>query len=125
VVQLAGLAVPLATTAPGVLVVVAVVVGAASGATTVLRPLLVVELVGAGPFAAVSGHLQRATTLARAAAPLAIGMGAASVGWPLTWTVALATFGVAAERYLRLGWATSTVAVHDDGALRPVDVADA
>jgi predicted MFS family arabinose efflux permease len=125
VVQLAGLALPLATTATGPLVAVALVVGAASGATTVLRPLLVVELVGAGPFAAVSGHLQRATTFARAAAPLAIGLGAASIGWPLTWTIALATFGVAAERYLRLDRATSTRSRRGDAALRPVDVADA
>jgi hypothetical protein len=56
---------------------------------------------------------------------LAIGLGAASVGWPLTWTIALATFGVAAERYLRLGRPASTVVPVGDGALRPVDVADA
>jgi hypothetical protein len=125
VVQLTGLALPLVTTATGPLVVVAILVGAASGATTVLRPLLVVELVGAGPFAAVSGHLQRATTLARAAAPLAIGLGAASVGWPLTWTIALATFGIAAERYLRIDHGRSTVGPRGDAVLRPVDVVDA
>jgi predicted MFS family arabinose efflux permease len=123
IVQLAGLALPLATTATTPLIGVAIVVGAASGATTVLRPLLVVELVGAGPFAAVSGHLQRATTLARAAAPLAVGLGAASLGWPLTWALALVTFAVAAERYVHLGH-TAAQGAPAGFALRPVDLAD-
>jgi predicted MFS family arabinose efflux permease len=102
-VQLAGLAVPLVTTRHPALFLSAVVVGAASGATTVLRPLLVVELVGPGPYAAVSAHLQRNTTVGRAGAPLAIGLGATAIGWPATWILALTAFGIAARHYERLG----------------------
>lgn len=121
-VQLAGLAVPLATTARPLLYGSAAVVGAASGATTILRPLLVVELVGAGPYAAVSAHLQRATTIARSLAPLAIGAGAALLGWPATWTLALAAFAVATERYLRIG-AVTPVGGHGRN-LRPAGPTD-
>ena len=125
VVQLLGLAVPLATTGQAALCASAAVVGAASGATTVLRPLLVVELVGPGPYAAVSAHLQRATTFARAGAPLAVGAGAATLGWPVTWTVALAAFGIATERYLRLDAdAPPTFEGADGRNLRLVDVGD-
>jgi MFS family permease len=124
-IQLAGLAVPLATTGRPALFASAAVVGAASGATTVLRPLLVVELVGPGAYAAVSAHLQRATTIARAGAPLAIGAGAVSLGWPVTWGLALVAFACAAERYLRLAAETApTQQVTDGRNLRPVDVAD-
>ena len=52
-IQLAGLALPLGVTGTGVLFPAMFVVGCASGATTVLRPLIVIELVGAAPFA---GH---------------------------------------------------------------------
>ncbi len=124
-IQLAGLSVPLVSTGRPALFVSAGVVGAASGATTVLRPLLVVELVGAARYAAVSAHLQRATTVARAGAPLAIGAGAATFGWPLTWAVALGAFACATERYLRLaGDRPLTHPVADGRNLRPVDVAD-
>ena len=115
VVQLAGLAVPLVTTTRAALFVASAIVGAASGATTVLRPLLVVDIVGPAPYAAVSAHLQRATTLARAGAPLAIGAGAAYLGWPVTWALALAAFGIATEQYLRL---------HSDGGRAPAAVCD-
>lgn len=88
-------------------------------------PLLVVELVGPAPYAAVSAHLQRATTLARAGAPLAIGAGAATFGWPATWVVALGAFACATERYLRLAADTTVTHPAADGRnLRPVDVAD-
>jgi hypothetical protein len=125
-VQLAGLAVPLASTSAATLFASTAIVGAASGATTVLRPLLVVDIVGAGPYAAVSAHLQRATTIARAGAPLAIGAGAALVGWPATWTIALAAFAVAVERYLRLGrrLLTGTPPTAEGSDLRPGDVSD-
>ena len=101
-IQLVGLAVPLVTTAPIALFPAMFVVGAASGATTVLRPLLIVELVGAAPFAAVSARLQRATTVARAAAPFVLGGLVSVAGWPVAWAVSLTAFGVAAERYLAL-----------------------
>ena len=65
-------------------------VGAAAGATTVLRPLIVVQLVGAGPFAATNGRIQRASTIARAAAPLLLGVAATTVGWPIAWAGCLA-----------------------------------
>ena len=76
------------------------VVGAASGATTVLRPLIVVDLVGAAPFAATNARIQRASTLARAAAPLVLGVAATAFGWPIAWAGCLAAFAFAGERYL-------------------------
>ncbi|HEY8547041.1 MAG TPA: MFS transporter [Acidimicrobiales bacterium] len=100
--QLVGLAVPLVVTAPAAVLPAMFVVGAGSGATTILRPLLVVDLVGPGPFAAVNARLQRTTTVARAAAPLALGGLVAVVGWSLGWLVMLAAFGVAAARYAAL-----------------------
>ena len=68
------------------------VVGSASGATTVLRPLIVVELVGAAPFAATNARIQRASTIARAAAPLVLGIAATAFGWPIAWAGCLAAF---------------------------------
>ena len=124
-VQAVGLAVPLLTVGEAALFASAAIVGAASGATTVLRPLLVVDIVGARTYAAVSAHLQRATTLARAGAPLAVGAGAALIGWPGSWVVALVAFAVAAEQYLRLdrhGAVTPSVA--EGRNLRPADVSD-
>ena len=102
VVQCVGLALPLAVTHVAVLHPAMFVVGAASGAATVLRPLIVVDLVGAGPFAATSARLQRAATLARAAAPLLLGTAAGAAGWPLSWAACLVVFALAAERYLAL-----------------------
>jgi predicted MFS family arabinose efflux permease len=107
VVQLVGLAVPLATTADAPLFAAAAVVGAASGATTVLRPLIVVDLVGPGRFAQVNARLQRATTFARAGAPFVVGAGAATIGWGPTWALTLVCFGLAAERYLRVAGSRS------------------
>ncbi len=79
------------------------VVGAASGATTVLRPLLVVDLVGAAPFAATNAHIQRTSTFARAAAPLVLGVAVTAFGWSIAWAACLTAFAFAAERYVALG----------------------
>ena len=103
IVQLSGLALPLGVTTTWIMFPAMFVVGAASGATTVLRPLLVVELVGAAPFAATNARLQRASTLARAAAPLVLGLAVSALGWSLAWSVCLAAFALAAERYIALG----------------------
>ncbi len=102
-VQLAGLALPLGVTGTGVLMAAMFVVGSASGATTVLRPLIVVELVGAAPFAATNARIQRASTLARSAAPLVLGVAATALGWPIAWAGCLVAFLVAGERYIALG----------------------
>jgi hypothetical protein len=107
-VQLAGLALPLGVTGKGALFAAMFVVGCASGSTTVLRPLIVVELVGAAPFAATNARIQRAATLARAAAPLVLGVGASSLGWPIAWAGWLVAFAVAGERYVALGRSTRT-----------------
>jgi predicted MFS family arabinose efflux permease len=103
VVQFAGLALPLGVTTNWALFPAMFVVGAASGATTVLRPLLVVDLVGAAPFAATNARIQRAATFARAAAPLALGVAVSALGWTWAWSVCLVAFVVAAERYIALG----------------------
>ena len=70
-IQLAGLALPLAVVRVAILFPAMFLVGAAAGATTVLRPLIVVQLVGAGPFAATNGRIQRASTIARRGAAAA------------------------------------------------------
>lgn len=101
-VQLLGLSLPFTTTAAVMLLPIALVVGAASGATTVLRPLLIVDLVGAPQFALVSARLQRATVLARAGSPFVLGAAVAVFGWSTAWAVSLLGFGIAAERYLAL-----------------------
>jgi predicted MFS family arabinose efflux permease len=101
--QLVGLALALAVTDAGVSFAAMVVVGAASGATTVLRPLIVVELVGAAAFSATNARIQRASTLARAASPLVLGVAATSLGWPIAWAMCLLAFAVAGGRYLELG----------------------
>jgi hypothetical protein len=103
IVQLAGLALPLGVTTTSILFPAMFVVGTASGATTVLRPLLVVDLVGPAPFAATNARIQRASTFARAAAPLALGVAVTAFGWSLAWSVCLAAFAIAAERYIALG----------------------
>jgi hypothetical protein len=105
-VQLVGLALPLTLTSAAIVFPAMFVVGAASGATTVLRPLIVIDLVGAGPFAATNARIQRASTLARAAAPLLLGVAATVFGWPLAWAGCLVAFGVAGERYVALGRST-------------------
>jgi predicted MFS family arabinose efflux permease len=105
VVQLAGLALPLGVTTSWTLFPAMFIVGAAAGATTVLRPLLVVDLVGAGPFAATNARIQRASTFARAAAPLGLGIAVTAVGWSLAWGGCLVVFALAAERYVALGHA--------------------
>jgi predicted MFS family arabinose efflux permease len=102
-VQLVGLGLPLAVTSSIIVFPAMFVVGAASGATTVLRPLIVVELVGAAPFAATNARIQRASTVARAAAPLLLGVAATAFGWPTAWAGCLIVFAVAGERYVALG----------------------
>jgi predicted MFS family arabinose efflux permease len=96
---LAALAVPLLSTTRPVLLAAGVTVGVASGPITVLRSLLLVELVGVAPFAAVSARLQRATTMARAGAPLALGALVTVAGWTWAWWLLLAALAAAAERY--------------------------
>jgi predicted MFS family arabinose efflux permease len=103
IVQLAGLALPLGVTTKWIVFPAMFVVGTASGATTVLRPLLVVDLVGPAPFAATNARIQRASTFARAAAPLALGVAVTAIGWSLAWSLCLAAFALAAERYIALG----------------------
>jgi hypothetical protein len=62
----------------------------------------VVDLVGAGAFAAVNARLQRATTLARASAPLVLGALVAVAGWSFAWLVMLVAFALATARFAAL-----------------------
>ena len=101
-IQLVGFALPLVTTEAAVLLPGALVVGAAAGTTTVVRPLLLIDLVGTPPFASVSARLQRAIVFARAGSPLALGATVSLLGWTAGWAMSVAAFGVAAERYLSL-----------------------
>jgi MFS family permease len=69
---------------------VAVLFGASKGALTTARPALIAELYGRGSYGAISGAMSATGVLARAAAPLGIGLaydaagGYAPVLWALT-----------------------------------------
>ena len=60
-------------------------------------------LFGAAPFAATNARIQRASTLARAAAPLALGLAVTALGWSIAWAGCLSAFAMSAERYAALG----------------------
>lgn len=102
VVELVGLVLPLVATSLVVLAPTAVLVGAASGMTTILRPLLMVEVVGVEPFVLTNARIQRATTVARSGAPFALGAAFTAFGWPAAWAAALLVLGAAFQRYLSL-----------------------
>jgi predicted MFS family arabinose efflux permease len=110
IVQFAGLLVPLVAGGAGALLVVSLLVGAAAGATTVLRPLLVADLVGVPRFAATNARLLRSASVPRAAGPAVVGAGASIVGWSATWVLTVALFAVAADRYRRVGAAPADAA---------------
>lgn len=67
------------------LVAMVLIFGATSGARTILRPLLVLEIWGAEKFGSSNGRLQLITVFAKAAAPVAAGAGVAAVGYGWTW----------------------------------------
>lgn len=84
------------------LLAVAALAGAASGLTTILRPLMVVDLAGVDSFAATSARLQRATVVGRTAGPLVVGATVAPLGWELAWMVSLTFFLASALFYAEL-----------------------
>ena len=77
-VLLAALVLGLAGVAPGLIFVFALLQGAGAGLLSILRPMLVVEILGPRGFGAISGAVAVAPILASAAAP---SVGAALLGW--------------------------------------------
>jgi hypothetical protein len=77
-VVVAALVLWLAGVAPGLIFVFALLQGAGAGLLSILRPMLVVEVLGPRGFGAVSGAVAVAPILASAAAP---SVGAALLGW--------------------------------------------
>jgi predicted MFS family arabinose efflux permease len=117
VVQLLSLTVVVTASEPLTLFSACAAAGAAAGATTVLRPLLVTDLVGIEGFPAANGRLARSSSLARAAGPLIVGAAVTPIGWRATWLLTLALFAVAAERYARLR--DGAVTAHATTNVRP------
>jgi predicted MFS family arabinose efflux permease len=101
--QLIAFAVPLATTGRSALFAAGIAAGAAAGAMTVVRSLLVVDLAGVDAFATVNARLARVGAFARAGGPAALGAAVAPLGWTASWLMILTGYAVAAERYARLG----------------------
>ena len=59
--------------------------GATSGARTVLRPAIIVEMYGSNGFGKSYGFLQLCTTIAKAAGPVGLGVLLGLVGWNWSW----------------------------------------
>src|SRR5919202_2072161 len=76
----------LARNTPGVFAFV-VLFGAARGATTLVRPVLVAALYGRAQFASIAGVLQMAVSLAQALAPVSVGAAYDVLGTyePILW----------------------------------------
>jgi MFS family permease len=88
----------LARATPGVFAFV-VLFGAARGATTLVRPVLVAALYGRAQFASIAGVLQMAVSLAQALAPVSVGAAYDVLGTyePILWTlVVVSTLAVVA-----------------------------
>ena len=103
----------LSSTATPWLYLAGLVCGAASGTSSVLRPLIVAGRVRLDGFAAANARLQGWATVARTAGPLIVGGTAAHAGWTVGWafvvgglTTAAAAFAALANRdyeFMRLG----------------------
>jgi cyanate permease len=67
-----------------------VLFGAARGATTLVRPVLIAALYGRSEFASIAGVLQMAVSLAQALAPVSVGAAYDALGSyePILWTLA-------------------------------------
>lgn len=83
--QAAALLIPLVWHHRAAVVVMPVLFGAATGARTILRPLLVTELCGHASFGHANGKLQRLTTVTKAVAPIAAGLIVANAGYLSLW----------------------------------------
>ncbi|WP_421840067.1 MFS transporter [Mycobacterium sp.] len=101
--QAAALLIPLIWHHRAAVVVMPVLFGAATGARTILRPLLVTELWGHASFGHANGKLQRLTTVAKAAAPIAAGLIVANAGYLSLWLslAVLVVVAAAATHQLR------------------------
>ncbi len=83
--QAAALLIPVFISSDFALLLMMVIFGGSSGARTILRPLLIAELFGDKNFGAKSGLLQSMATLAKAAAPVAMGAAVGSLGFEGAW----------------------------------------
>jgi MFS family permease len=83
-----------------------IVIGAAM-AITLYEPamavLVALDPARRAPFAATNARIQRQSTLARASAPLALGVAVTAFGWSIAWCGCLAAYALAAERYISRG----------------------
>lgn len=92
----------LATTETTWLYLAGLVCGAASGTSSVLRPLIVARRVPLREFAVASSRLQCWATLARAVGPLIAGGTAAHAGWVVTWALVAGGLVTAAGAFASL-----------------------
>ena len=61
--------------------------GATSGARTILRPAIVVEIYGVERFGTSNGLLELYTTLAKSAGPVSLGFLVGVLGWQASWAL--------------------------------------
>lgn len=92
----------LASTASPWLYLGGLVCGAASGTSSMLRPLLVARRVRLSEFATANARLQGWATLGRASGPLIVGGTAAHVGWAGGWAVVVGGLTAAAGTFATL-----------------------
>ena len=85
--QGAVLLLPLLVPSTASLLIMMLAFGATSGARTILRPLLIVELFGSAHFATNSGLLQAVSTLAKSGTPVGFGVAINFVGFDGAWSV--------------------------------------
>ena len=84
-IKAAALSVPLLWPATWSVVAMVVGFGATSGARTVLRPAIIVEMYGSKRFGKSYGLLQLCTTIAKAAGPVGLGVLLGFTGWSWSW----------------------------------------
>ena len=87
---------PLLSPSNAACVLMVLLVGAANGARTIVRPALVVELVGARRFGRHDGTIELFTTSAKSLGPLGLGVLLGAVGRDGTWTALVAVMSAAA-----------------------------
>lgn len=83
----AALLLPLRWPATWAAVAMVIVFGATTGARTILRPAIVVEMFGSRDFGKSNGFLQFLTTTAKAGGPVGFGLLLGAVGWGWAWPV--------------------------------------
>jgi len=87
IVQSIALFLPVISTANWSMIAMVLVFGAMTGARTILRPAIVVEVFGSQKFAKSNGVIQFFTTLAKSSGPVTMGFLIGFAGWLSAWVI--------------------------------------